>query len=94
MIRRFIVIVLAVMSLRVANAEYDPPVEVHIKVGDVLTMYDCYPLDQSKVGDTYMIVYLDYPEGIAGYLCEYEGGAWIMPFIQPGQVHVERIQGE
>lgn len=66
-----------------ASHANDPPsVEVHIQHGDVLDMFDCWPLDSTKpVPDDVMLVYINYPAGVAGYICDYGGGAWIMPFM-------------
>jgi hypothetical protein len=59
-----------------------PPVEVHLLLDDdLLYMFECWPANLETTPKDVLIVYINYPDGIAGYQCEFDAGTWIQRIL-------------
>ena len=75
-------VVLVLLAWQPAHAQNDgAPVQVQIESDGLMLMYDCYP----GTGYGEMVVYLNYPQGVASYTCAMAGGAWIRPLWPLGR---------
>jgi len=75
-------VVLVLLAWQPARAQDDgAPVQVQIESGGLILMYDCYP--GAEQGE--MVVYLNYPQGVASYTCAFENGAWARPLVPMGR---------
>jgi len=55
------------------------PIAVQVTANGMIAMYDCWPVTRDS--DTALTVYLNYPDGIAGYACEYDSMARLLPLF-------------
>jgi len=78
--------VLLVSAMPGARAEdgYSAPVQVEVRYNKINASYNCYPTRPTDT-DPHMIVYLIRPDGIASYVCQNGGLAWVMPNLPRGQ---------
>jgi len=92
MARILCVILIVLLGVQYANADTANSVELQMVEGDALYMYECYPLNSPVTQYHAVIVYVTTAEGFQGYYCDYDGGAWVLPFVQPEAERAMRIK--
>ncbi len=83
-----------------AAKESMPPVQVEVVTPKRAYSYDCWPVGERgraipapEIGaDTTMVVWLLYPNGVAGYGCEMVGRLKVVPILPP--IQYEPISAE
>lgn len=87
--RLFIGLLLGLLlgQLSLTSAQHRAPVQVNVRDGEVEYYFDCEPDKPADFNpdEDYMAVYLDYPDGLALYICNYAQGAYILP-LPPADV--------
>lgn len=67
-------------NLQTSYAAQIAPLEIQIREGDTMVIYDCWPSTDS---DGWMIAYLNYAEGTAMYTCYLADKVKIQPVPSP-----------
>jgi len=79
-----ILCVVALSSVASADKPYTHPVEVEVRYNKLIYSYACFPYDGTEE-DPHLLVYLIRPDGIAMYICDNNGLAWVLPRLPRGE---------
>jgi len=73
-----LVVGLVLMGSQPVIAQTRASVEVHVKHGPWIHYFSCWP-NAGEDAEDYMIVYISYPDGLAGYQCDFDYGIEVLP---------------